>query len=433
MHARWRTSAALCAAALLLALTPAAPADGAAADGAHWVATWTASPERRWDGDFPLPTNLPFTVWDQTLRQTVRASVGGRRLRIALSNAYGDAPLRIDAAHVALSAGGAALVAGSDRTLRFGGSTAVAIAPGASVLSDPVELEVAALAALSVSLNFAVPTPPATFHWDARATAYLIAGDHAGDAAFVPEATLTTRVFVDAVLVEAPARTRAVVAFGDSITDGNGSTVDADARWPDALARRLAPRGVAVLNAGISGNRLLRERMGASALARFDRDVLDPPGAAAAIVLIGINDIAWSRTPFAPDEPATSADMLVAGYRQLVARAHVRGLRIAAGTLTPFEGALHDTPFAGYYDADKERVRQAVNRWLRTSGEFDVVIDFDALLRDPARPTRLLPAYDSGDHLHPGDAGYAAMADAIDAQALLDGGRSPSIHSGDAP
>jgi lysophospholipase L1-like esterase len=195
--------------------------------------------------------------------------------------------------------------------------------------------------------------------------------------------------------------------------------MDADARWPDFLAQRLAPRDVAVLNAGISGGRMLRDKMGVNALARFQRDVLAQPGICAVIVLMGINDIAWKDTPLALSDESTTAQDLIAGYQQLIARAHARGVRIIGATLTPFEGALEDTPMRGYYGAGKERIRQQVNDWIRHSGAFDAVIDFDAILRDPAHPTRLLPAYDSGDHLHPGDVGNRVMAEAIDLHALL--------------
>ena len=195
--------------------------------------------------------------------------------------------------------------------------------------------------------------------------------------------------------------------------------MDRDTRWPDFLAARLADKHVAVLNAGISGARLLQDKMGDNALARLDRDVLSQPGIASVIVLIGINDISWNHMAFAPDDGAADAEQLIAGYRQIIARAHARNVRIVGATLTPFEGALKDTPLMGYYSADKERMRQSVNDWIRHSGEFDAVIDFDALLRDPAHPTRLLPAYDSGDHLHPGDAGTQALAETVDLEALL--------------
>jgi len=384
-----------------------------------WIATWIASPEARWNGDFPLPTNLPHQLWDQTVRQVARIGIGGSRVRILLSNAYGTRPLKIGAADIALSGKDASIVPGSNRVLTFDGKTSVVIPPGAPMLSDPVALDVAALSRLAVSLYLPDPTAPATFHWDARQTAYVGAGNQIAAMSLKVDSTLTTRVFLAAIQVEAAPGTRTVVAFGDSITDGDGATIDADARWPDFLAQRMAPRDVAVLNAGISGARVLRDKMGVNALARFQRDVLAQPGIRAVIVLMGINDIAWKDTPLALSDESTTAQDLITGYQQLIARAHARGVRIIGATLTPFEGALEDTPMRGYYNADKERIRRQVNDWIRHSGAFDAVIDFDAILRDPTHPTRLLPAYDSGDHLHPGDAGNRAMAEAIDLHVLL--------------
>ena len=399
--------------------TTAAAASLPTTRDAHWITTWTASPQPLWAGDFPLPTNVPFNVWNQTLRQTARISVGGRRVRIQLSNAYGTTQLVIGAAHLALAGDGADIVNGTDRPMTFSGRRSVTIPPGAPALSDPIDLGVSALQRVSVSLYLPLPTAPSTFHWDGREAAYLVTGDQTANASIRPESTLTSRVFLSAILVDAPSATRTVVALGDSITDGAGATMDRDTRWPDFLAARLADNQVAVLNAGISGARLLQDKMGDNALARLDRDVLSQPGIAAVIVLIGINDISWNHMAFAPNDGAAEAEQLIAGYRQIIARAHARNVRVVGATLTPFEGALKDTPLMGYYSADKERVRQTVNDWIRHSGEFDGVVDFDTLLRDPAHPARLLPAYDSGDHLHPGDAGNKAMAEAVDLSVLL--------------
>lgn len=387
-----------------------------------WLVTWTASPQAPWTGDFPLPLGVPERLWQQTIRQKARISIGGHRVRVLLSNEYGTQPLLIGAAHLALAGPGAAIVAGSDRVLTFGGQPTALIPPGAPLLSDAVDLDVGALATVSVSLYLPQPTPVSTFHWDARQTAFVGNGDQTGAALLSTDAQLQSRLFVRDIIVEAPATARTVVAFGDSITDGAGSTPDAQHRWPDFLAARLAGDQVAVLNAGISGARLLRDRMGASALARFDRDVLSQPHLRTVIVLMGINDIAWPGHVFAPTDAPVTADAIIDAYRQLIARAHLRGVRIVGATLTPFEGALAGTPFAGYYRAERDALRRDVNRWIRDGGEFDAVVDFDALLRDPQRPQRMLPRYDSGDHLHPGDAGYRAMADALDAGRLFGGG-----------
>lgn len=403
--------------AALLAIAFIAPAQ--AAETGRSVATWTASPQPTWDAGFVLPTGAPAELRDQTLRQVARVSVGGTRVRIELSNAYGDRPVTIGAAHIARSAGGAGIETGSDRALSFGGQPSVTILPGAPVLSDPVDLEVAALGEVAVSLYLPQTTPLKTFHWEGRQDAYLVAGNRVADVTLAKGQVLQTRPLLSGVIVDAPRPTRSVIALGDSITDGAGSTPNRNQRWPDVLAARLAQRDVAVLNAGISGGQVLNDGMGVSALARFERDVLGRK-ADAAIVLLGINDIAWPGSSFEPQREAMTAERLIAGYRQLIARARTQSLRIVGATLTPFEGALEGSPIRGYYDRDKDRVRQSVNEWIRSSGEFDAVVDFDAVVRDPQHPARFLPAYDSGDHLHPGDAGYRAMAAAID-EALLFG------------
>ncbi|WP_369939989.1 SGNH/GDSL hydrolase family protein [Xanthomonas medicagonis] len=398
---------AVLAATLLGAL--AVPAGAAEQD---WIATWQASPQPLWAADFPFPTHTPFNLWRQTVRQVARISLGGGTVRVELSNAYGTAPLQIGAASLALAGDGAATVPGTERPLRFGGQRTATIPPGAPLLSDPVALDVPDLARLSVSLYLPQPTAPSTFHWEGLGSTWLAPGERTADATLGDASALPVRLFVSGIQVRRTDAAGAVVALGDSITDGAASTPGADQRWPDHLATRLAPQRVAVLNAGISGGRVLRDRIGRNALARLDRDVLAQPGVRTLVLLIGINDISWHATPFAPDDAPVSAQELIAGYRQLLQRGQARGLRVIGATLTPFEGALPDTPIHGYYSADKERVRQQVNAWLRNGNGFDAIIDFDALLRDPAHPTRMLPAFDSGDHLHPGDAGYAAMADA---------------------
>jgi lysophospholipase L1-like esterase len=385
----------------------------------NWIGTWTASPQALWEGDFPVSTNVPFNLWNQTIRMVTQVSLGGKHARVVLSNEYGSRPLVIGAAHVALTGSEAKIVHGSDRPLTFGGEARVIIPPGAKVVSDATDLDVPPLGKLSVSLFLPEATPLSTFHWDGRQTAYIATGNLVGADDIKAEETISARVFVSGILVDASKDAQAVVTMGDSITDGNGSTPDANSRWPDFLAKRLADKNVAVLNAGISGARLLQDRMGANALARFERDVLSQPHVKAVILLIGINDIAWPGSSFAPDAPPVTPAALIAGYRHLIARAKTHGVRIIGATLTPFEGALEDTPLEGYFTAEKERMRQAINHWIRTSGEFDAVVDFDAATRDPQNPTRFRSTLDPGDHLHPGNDGYKAMAETVDLQALL--------------
>jgi len=378
----------------------------------NWVASWQASPHATWDAqEFALPTGLPATLERQTVRETARISVGGQRVRVVLSNRYGTQPLVISEAHLSrgpAAGGGTGGTIGSatDHALTFGGQRSVAIPPGAPVASDPVEMPVAALEKLAVSVYLPQRTPLATFHWGAQQTGYIADGNQAGAALLRDTQPLHGRALLSGIWVDAAAPTPVLVAFGDSITDGNGSTPDADRRWPDYLAARLCKDGVAVVNAGISGARLLGDRMGVNAAARFEQDVLSQPGVHTTIVLMGINDIGWPQSIFAPHEEPMTAARMIAAYRQLIAQARARKVRIIGGTLLPFEG----TQIGGYYTLAKDALRHQVNQWIRESEEFDAVADFDALLRDPANPARMQPRYDSGDHLHPGDAGYEAMA-----------------------
>lgn len=389
-----------------------------------WVATWGASPQPVWGSDFLFPTNIPTELHDQTVRQVARVSVGGQRLRIVLSNAYGSRPLMVGRATVALPQKSGAVIADSLHTVTFGGRDAATIPPGASLISDPVALPIPALTQVAVSLYLPNATPMSTFHWEGRQTGWIVPGDQTTTSTLKmtddSAQSTTARPLLTGIQVEAKQAPRAVVVIGDSITDGATASLDKDSRWPDFLATRLAPHGIAVVNAGISGGRLLSDGMGVSALARLDRDVLAQPGVQSVIVALGINDIAWPGTAFAPSSTRPTLHALTAGYRQLAEQVRARGLHVIGTTLTPFEGALPGTPLDNYYHPDKDALRHQVNDWIRHSGAFDAVIDFDAALRDPEHPARMAPRFDSGDRLHPGDEGNRAMAEIVDLNALLD-------------
>ena len=374
----------------------------------RWLATWTApqAPANPRPPADSVDTTPTYT--NRTLREIVHTSIGGNRARIRISNEYGDQPLIIDDAHIAVRDTGNAVVPSTDRALTFGGRTSLMLRPGATAVSDPVALSVPDTSDLAISLHLSAPVRMSTRHGLAMQRNYVSPdGDFTAAPVFTAETTTSTFPFLAGVDVVNARAAGVIVALGNSITDGARSTPSTNARWPDVLARRLlasreAPRGVA--NAGISGNRVLTFGTGPSALARFDRDVLLVPGVTHVILLEGINDI---RAGINRPAEAITADDLIFGYRQLIARAHERGLVIIGGTLTPAGGAERHPP-------ENEAMRQAVNQWIRTSGAFDAVIDFDKAARDPEHPDRLRPAYDSGDHLHPSDAGYRAMGDAID-------------------
>jgi lysophospholipase L1-like esterase len=386
----------------LLALIAANPPVTLAGSGPedNWVATWGAS-----------PSATAAALSNQTVREIERVSLGGKRLRIRLSNELTTAAVTVADAHIALAGAGSAIVPGSDRALTFSGQSSIAISPNAPVFSDPVDLDVQDLGGVAVSLYFPTSTGSVTTHQLGVATSYIANGDATG-AASLPGAAMTTmRYLLSEIEVTARDDAAAIITLGDSITDGFNSTVDANHRWPDFLADRLAGQPGhdrrAVVNEGISGNRVLNDIAGPNALSRFDRDVLVHPGAAFLTVLEGINDIGLPGVGIPPE---VSADDIIAGYKQLIERAHSKGLKIYGCTLTPFAG----TTFPGYFTPAGEVKREAVNAFIRTSGAFDAVIDFDVAVRDPANPTSILPAYNSGDNLHPNDAGYQAMANAID-------------------
>jgi lysophospholipase L1-like esterase len=383
----------------------------------HWVVTWGASPAPQLSDEAQMRTaKLMFD--NQTLREIVHTSIGSDTVRVRLSNAYGKETVEIGAAHLALRDKGSSIVAGSDRVLTFGGRPAVSIPANAMALSDPVKLAVPASGDLAISIFIPKAAAGAGIHYAALQTSYIAPGNVTGEVELSEPATITSWVFLTGVDVLASESASAVVAFGDSITDGARSTVDTNRRWPNVLAERLrARRGgkpLGVLDAGIGGNRILHDpganvRFGVNALARFDRDVLAQPGVKYVIVLEGINDLGHAGSS-APLTETVTADDLIAGLKQMIERAHENGLKIFGATLTPFEG----TAAPGYFTPEKEAKRKAVNEWIRSGKAFDGVIDFERAIRDPDHPDRMLPAHDGGDHLHPGDAGYKAMGESID-------------------
>jgi lysophospholipase L1-like esterase len=425
---RRRLSASL---GILICLTPSLSAPAVdRRGGQQWIGTWASAPQ-------PAAPNRAQTFRNQSLRLIVHTSVGGTKVRIKLSNIFGDQPLLIGAAHIARRTAEAEIDPASDRKLTFRGQASTTIPARAMVVSDPVDWDVPALSDLAISMFLPDPTAVTTAHSLALQTNYVSpeTGDATAEVKFPVGKTIVSWPFLTGVDVEASPRAAAVVAFGSSTTDGDGSTQDANKRWPDVLAERLQKNGdreLGVLNEGIIGNRLLSDSnsprqaggpfgsvlerfgplLGEAGLTRFDRDVLAQAGVKYVIILLGINDILFPGS-FIPASENVSAKSLIDGNRQLIARAHKKGLRVIGTTIPPFENALFDSPAINFSTPEKERVRQAVNAWIRRSREFDGVLDFDAVVRDPNHPTQLLPVYDSGDHLHVNDAGNIAQGNAI--------------------
>ena len=390
----------------------------------HWVSAWSTAVH----APLPFPGLPPTPVFEnQTIRMVVRPTIGGERVRIRLSNAFGNSALVIGSAHIALVSQSAKILPESDRTLLFGGRASVSIPREAPVLSDPVDLKVLPFEEIAVSLYLPDKAPASTVHFWAQHETYISGPGDLTAKSDMPDATVKTSWYWLAdVEVWTTDQTGAIVTLGDSITDGVGAKQGDYTDWPDVLANRLAAAkgspGLAVVNEGIGGNRILHDGAGVSALARFDRDVLAQPGVVNLIVLEGINDIGWPHmkprspdgttpkaTPFA-GELVTAQDLIM-GLRQIIDRAHQHGIKVFGATLTPYQDA-------DYYTADGEATRQAVNQWIRTSGAFDGVFDFDAAVRDPNHPTQFREGYHSGDHLHPSATGYKAMADSVDLSLL---------------
>jgi lysophospholipase L1-like esterase len=446
---RLKTSVAVILSVGFGLLTPHAWAQKAAqaGDSKHWVATWATAQQlmpaavggfggRGGPAPAPAPSanpngttapapqnsarppqggrsnpnrsNLPASLSDQTIRLPVRVSLGGGQVRIEISNMASAQPLEVGAAHIAAYQGGGAIVPGTDRALTFGGGASITVPPGALAVSDPVTLHVAPMSDLAVSLYLPRDTGSPANHAVGLHTSYISKGNVTGNETMPDPATTTAYAWLSSVDVLAPKDAFTIVALGDSITDGFSTTPDADKAWPTLLAKRLsmskATQHVGVVNQGISGNQVLRDGAGISALARFDRDVLSRPGVKWVVLLEGINDISIRGRTDGPN--ALISDELIAGYRQVIERCHSYGIKVVGATLTPYEG----TPTASERG---EGIRQAVNRWIREKGYFDAVVDLDAALRDPQRPTRIRQEFDSGDHIHPNDAGNQAMADAF--------------------
>jgi lysophospholipase L1-like esterase len=411
-------------AAGMLAFVITAPGGGASAAGTEpWITTWAATPAPRWAEELPAPFNVPEVLEGQTVRQVARISVGGDQVRIVLSNEFGARPVTIGSATVALSAGGDTVDPATVKPVTFSGQTSAVIPPGAPLVSDPVDLAIKPLSSVAVSFYLPKKTGITSVHWDGAQTTYVSGtGDKTKDADFKPESTDKSRLFLSRILTTAKPDSSAIVFFGDSITDGACSSVDTNNRWPDHIAERLQAEGhpdVAVVNEAYSGDRVLTNGMGTNALSRFDMSVLSHPRVSTVVMMMGINDIGWpGKDAITPSDPEPTAEDVIAGYKQIIQRAHDHGIRFVGITLTPFIDTFKGLPTSGYYTPEKEKIREAVNDWIRANKTAEGLIDFDKLLEDPNNPKHINPAYDCGDHLHPNDAGYQAMAKAVDLSVL---------------
>lgn len=385
----------------------------------QWVTTWAASPQKVWNKDFVFPTNIPGQISNQTIKQISQISLGGEAVRLVFTNQYGDQPLSIDKTTVGLIKG-QSLKSKNAYPVYFSGKLKAQILPGKQLISDPIQLPVPDHAQLMVNTFIQKPTTFKTFHWDAKQTSWLITGNQTANLNTPSSAkTTTARLLLSSIEVKPKRKAHVVAVIGDSITDGATATLDANTRWTDFLAKRLSPHQIAVINSGISGNRLLTDGMGDSALERLQKEVFQYSGVKTLIVLVGINDISWPGTAFAPKQQIPSFEALTEGYKRVVDEAHRQGIQVIGATLLPFSGALPNTPLDNYYQPNKDELRQRINHWIRTSHTFDGVLDLEQGLKDPKHPDRLNPIYDSGDRLHPNDRGNQQMANLVDLNELV--------------
>lgn len=419
MKRTWSAITCVIAGTLLVVDSGGQTRIAAAEHGGRWADSWVAMPQLTEPGNLPPP---PFTTptgvfLDATVRQTLHVTVGGNQLRVRFSNAFGNTALVITAAHLALPASGAvgvsAIRAGSDRTLTFQGRTAVTIPAGAQAVSDPLNLEVSPAENLAVTIYLAQGQPSLniTSHPGSRTTTYMVAGNHVSDPDLASPTQVDHWYFLSGVQVMTDPATFGAVMLGDSLTDGRGSTTNQNDRWPDQLAARLrahrSTHPVAVLNQAAGGNRVLNDGLGPNLLARLDRDLLAHSDARWAIVFEGVNDIGTADA--SEDAQRAVGDELIRAFEQIIVRAHDRGIAVLGATITPFQGSLYNDPTGA-----RETTRQTINHWIRTSGRFDGVIDFDRTVRDPDDPTVIAPAFDVGDHLHLNPTGYRALAESVD-------------------
>lgn len=385
----------------------------------QWITTWSASPQKVWNKDFVFPTLIPEQISNQTIRQVSQISLGGEAVRLVFTNQYGEQPLYIDQTTIGL-ANAASLKSKSTYPVYFSGQPKAKILPGKQLISDPIPLPVHDHTQLVVNSFIQKPTTFKTFHWDAKQTSWLIKGNQTTNLTTPTDAkTTTARLLLSAIEVKPKQKAQVVAVIGDSITDGATATLDANTRWTDFLAKRLSAHQVAVINSGISGNRLLTDGMGDSALKRLNSEVFQYSGVKTLIVLIGINDISWPGTAFASKQQIPSFEALTEGYKRVVREAHQQGIQVIGATLLPFSGALPNTPLDNYYQPNKDQLRQRINQWIRTSHTFDGVLDLDNGLKDPKHPDRLNPIYDSGDHLHPNDRGNQHMAELVQLDQII--------------